>query len=249
MQGKTIIITGAAGEIGFATAKLFVEAGANVMLVDINEDALQQKAKALNNSERVGYQKADVTRAEDVQAYVKATTDRFGGIDLFFNNAGIEGDVMPIHKMDMENFDQVMQVNVYGVVLGMKYVMPAMNDGGSIVITSSVAGLQGTPGMLPYITSKHATIGIMRTAALEGAERGIRVNTVHPGVIDSRMMESLEAGLGEDAKAVRKSFEQQVPLGRYGQEQEVAQTVFFLLSDKAAYTTGSTYVLDGGLLV
>jgi len=247
MKGKTIIITGAAGEIGFATAQKFAEAGANVMLVDIDEDNLQDRANDLK-SDQVAYQVADVTKEEDVKAYVKATLDKFGAIDYFFNNAGIEGKVAPIPKVDMNVFDQVMQVNVYGVALGMKHVMPVIEEGGSIVITSSVAGLMGTAGMLPYITSKHATIGIMRVAALEGAERKVRVNTVHPGVIDSRMMESLESGMG-DQKEVHSMFEQQVPLKRYGQESEVADMVYFLLSDQAGYCTGQTYVLDGGLLL
>lgn len=246
MKNKTIIITGAAGEIGYATAELFAEAGANVMLVDIDEDSLQKKTKSLV-SKNIAYHVADVTKEADVKAYVDATIDKFGGIDLFFNNAGIEGKVAKIADLKLDEFDQVMQVNVYGVVLGMKYVMPKINDGGAIVITSSVAGLQGTPGMVSYTTSKHAIIGVMRVAALEGAERKIRVNTVHPGVIDSRMMDSLEEGLGEDAAAVKENFKQQVPLGRYGQEKEVAHTVFFLLSAKASYTTGSTYVVDGGL--
>lgn len=248
MENKTVIITGAAGEIGYATAELFAQAGANIMLVDINEEALKAKAKSLP-TDQVAYHVADVTKEKEVKAYVDATVKKFGGVDLFFNNAGIEGKVALIPDVKLEDFDQVMQVNVYGVVLGMKYVMPVISEGGAIVITSSVAGLQGTAGMLPYITSKHATIGIMRTAALEGAARNIRVNTVHPGVIDSRMMDSLEQGLGEDADAVKESFKEQVPLGRYGQEKEVAETVFFLLSDKASYTTGSTYVLDGGLMV
>lgn len=247
MNGKTIIITGAAGEIGFATAQKFAGAGANVMLVDIDEDNLQEKAQALQ-SDKVAYQVADVTQEDDVKGYVQATLDQFGQIDYFFNNAGIEGQVAPIHETDMKVFDQVMKVNVYGVAMGMKYVMPVIQEGGSIVITSSVAGLMGTAGMMPYITSKHAVIGIMRVAALEGAERKIRVNSVHPGVIDSRMMESLEGGMG-DQKEVRSMFEQQVPLKRYGQESEVADMVFFLLSDQASYCTGQTYVLDGGILL
>lgn len=247
MQDKTIIITGAAGEIGFATAQKFAKAGANVMLVDIDEDNLKARANELD-TDNVAYQVADVTKEDDVKAYVQATLDRFGKIHYFFNNAGIEGKVAPIHETDMQVFDQVMQVNVYGVALGMKHVMPVIAEGGSIVITSSVAGLMGTPGMLPYITSKHATIGIMRVAALEGAERKVRVNTVHPGVIDSRMMESLEGGMG-DQKEVHSMFEQQVPLKRYGQESEVADMVFFLLSDQASYCTGQIYVLDGGILL
>jgi NAD(P)-dependent dehydrogenase (short-subunit alcohol dehydrogenase family) len=250
MKNKTIIITGGAGEIGLATAKLFAEAGSNIVLVDIDEEALQE-AKNKLDSDQVAICKADVTKEADVKKYVQLAKDQFGSIDYFFNNAGIEGEVVPITDLSIDDFDQVMKVNVHGVVLGMKHVMKAMQEsgnGGSIVITSSVAGLQGTPGMTPYITSKHATIGVMRTAALEGAQYGVRVNTLHPGVVDSRMMRSLESGLGEDAEAVQKSFEQQIPLGRYAQEEEIAATAFFLLSEKSKYTTGSTFVVDGGLM-
>ncbi len=154
----------------------------------------------------------------------------------------------PLNALDMEDFDRVMKVNVYGVAMGMKHVSPEISDGGSIVITSSVAGLQGIPGMTAYNTTKHAVVGIMRTAAQELADRKVRVNTVHPGVIESRMMRSLESGMG-DQQAVHDGLEQQVPLKRYGQKEEVAEMVFFLLSDNAGYCNGSTYVMDGGLLL
>jgi len=246
MQNKTIIITGAAGEIGYATAERFSREGANIMLVDIDEAALQEKAAQLSGP--VEYCTADVSKEADVEQYVNATLAAFGSIDMFFNNAGIEGKVMPAHQLDMQVFDQVMQVNVYGVAMGMKHVLANMANGGSIVITSSVAGLRGTPGVLAYTTSKHAVIGIMRTCALEAAERQIRVNSVHPGVIDSRMMNSLEAGMG-DQQTVHEQMEQRVPLKRYGQEAEVADMVYFLLSEQASYCTGGEYVLDGGFLL
>lgn len=246
MKHKTLIITGGAGEIGFAAAKRYKDEDVNIMLVDMDETKLKERVEQLG-SDKVSYCTADVTNEEQVKNYVQKTKEKFGEIDMFFNNAGIEGKVQPITEMDIDNFDKVMKVNVYGVALGMKHVLPQMNEGGSVVITSSVAGLQGTPGMTPYITSKHATIGIMRTSALESAARKIRVNTVHPGVVDNRMMRSLEAGLGENPEEVKKNFEQQIPLQRYANEEEVADTVYFLLSDKARYTTGATYVVDGGL--
>ncbi len=249
MKDKTIIITGGAGEIGMATAKLFVAAESNVVLVDLNQEALEKAKKSLGGK-NVEIFAADVTDELEVKKYVDFTVKKFKTIDMFFNNAGIEGGVTPITDLAANDFNAVMQVNVYGVYYGMKHVMKAMEKkGGSIVISSSVAGLQGTAGMLPYITSKHAVVGIMRTAALEGAPNSIRVNTVHPGVVDSRMMDSLEKGLGDDQNAVKESFKSQVPLGRYAQEDEIADTVFFLLSDKARYTTGATYVIDGGLTV
>jgi len=251
LQDKTAIITGAAGEIGFAAAKKFVAEGARVMLVDLDEKGLKSKAGELA-PDQVEYIQADVSKARDVQAYVKATLDAFGRIDVFFNNAGIEGPVHPIPEYPEEAFQKVLDVNVKGVFLGMKYAMPPMLEqkSGSIIITSSVAGLTGNPGMVAYITSKHAVIGIMRTAAAEGAGHGVRVNTVHPGVIDSRMMDSLEKGMNpDDPESVHEAFSQQVPLGRYGKEEEIAQLVTFLATDEASYITGSLYVADGGLTI
>lgn len=248
LKNKVAIVTGAAGEIGFATAKRFVAEGAKVMLTDLDEARLKQCVQELN-TENAKYVAADVTKAEDVQKYVKATLDAWGRVDVFFNNAGIEGVVKPISDYPLDNFRKVMQVNVEGVFLGMKYVMPEMaKNGGSIIITSSVAGLQGTPNFVAYTTSKHAVIGIMRTAALEGAPQGIRVNSLHPGVIDSRMMNSIEKGFNpDDPNSVHAGFEQQVPLGRYGQEEEIANLALFLASDESSYTTGSIYVADGGM--
>lgn len=248
MKNKSVIITGGAGEIGLATAKLFLKNGAKVLLVDLKEKALK-KVKSKLDEKNVEIFTADVTDEKQVKKYVKYAEKKFGKIDMFFNNAGIEGKVSPIVKTNPKDFDSVLQVNVYGVYYGMRHVMKSMqeNGGGSILISSSVAGLQGTAGMLPYITSKHAVIGIMRTAALEGAPDKIRVNTINPGVVDSRMMDSLEEGLGDDAKAVEKSFKAQVPLGRYAKEEEIAQTAYFLLSDNASYITGAVYVVDGGL--
>lgn len=248
MTNKSIIITGGAGEIGWATAQKFLEAGAKVLIVDLYENKLKE-LQSTTKSDSLEICVADVTKEEDVKKYVKLAEDKFGKIDMFFNNAGIEGVVTPITELPLEKFNQVQQVNVQGVFLGMKHVMNSMKNtgGGSIVITSSVAGLQGMPGMTPYITSKHAVIGIMRTAALEGAKMKIRVNTVHPGVVDSRMMDSLEKGMGGDQEQVKEGLRQQVPLERYAQEEEIADTVFFLLSEQARYTTGATYVVDGGM--
>jgi len=248
MKNKSLIITGGAGEIGLATAKLFLEKKSKVLIVDLDINKLE-KIKSDLNSDNLEIFEADVTKEKEVEAYVAYAEKKFGKIDMFFNNAGIEGKIQPITELTTKNFNSVMQVNVFGVFYGMKYVMKSMkiNGGGSIVISSSVAGLQGTAGMLPYITSKHAVIGIMKTAALEGGKMGIRVNTVNPGVVDSRMMDSIEKGLGEDANAIKEAFKQQIPLGRYAQEKEIATTAYFLLSDQSPYTTGAVYVVDGGL--
>lgn len=248
LKNKVAIITGGAGEIGFAAAQAFLAEGAKVMLVDLDEKALKKRIKSADN-DNLAYVTADVTKEKEVKNYVKATTKKWKQIDVFFNNAGIEGEVKPIAKTKKADFEKVIAVNVTGVFLGMKHVMPAMKkNGGSIIITSSVAGLQGTANMVPYITSKHATIGIMRTAALEGAPDKIRVNSVHPGVIDSRMMRSLEEGFdGDNPESVKKMYKEQVPLQRYGKEEEIAKLVLFLASDDSSYCTGAMYNADGGL--
>lgn len=248
-KDKVVLITGGSGSIGFAIAMKLAKEGAKIMITDLHEDALKEKKnEAASKGFEFAYVQADVTKAKDVQKYVDACIEVFGKIDCFFNNAGIEGDVKPIHEYDDDTFDKVMAVNVKGVYLGIKHVIPKIEDGGSIVITSSVAGLQGTPGMVAYITSKHATIGLMRTAALELGERKVRVNTVNPGVVDNRMMRSLEDGMNPgNSEEVKESFEQQIPLQRYAKPEDVANMVAFLFSDESNYANGSVFVVDGGL--
>src|SRR5690606_19211528 len=155
LKDKVAVITGGSGAIGSSTAKLFLEHGAKVVLVDINADSLKKVAEDLNH-EKLSYVTADVTKAKDVENYVKHTVDTFGKIDVFFNNAGIEGAVKPVEEYPEEIFDRLMGVNVKGVWLGMKYVLPQMNDGGSIINTSSVSGLMGSPNLTAYVASKHA---------------------------------------------------------------------------------------------
>ncbi|MGD1839774.1 MAG: SDR family NAD(P)-dependent oxidoreductase [Thermonemataceae bacterium] len=249
LKDKKVLITGGSGGIGSETARHFLQQGAQVFLVDVDEEGLKKTVQTLNN-ESVGFQAADVTQPDQVEAYVKAAKAHMGGINVFFNNAGVEGKVAPIAQYEVEEFEKVMAVNVKGMFLGMKYVMPVMQEsgGGSIVITSSVAGLQGTPQVVAYTTSKHAVIGMMRVAALEGAAMGIRVNTVHPSPVDNRMMRSLESGFSpDDPEGAKKNFEQTIPLGRYANEEDVAKLVLFLASDESAFITGSTYTVDGGL--
>lgn len=250
LKNKSVIITGGAGGIGFATAKKMLDEGATgILLVDLKEDALKEATSKLKN-EKVHYIAADVSNSSDVKKYTEKAVDLFGEIDVLFLNAGVEGVVKPIVDYPEETYDQVMNVNVKGVWLGMKYAFPHMkkNGGGSIIITSSVAGLQGTPNVSAYVTSKHATIGAMKVGALEGAADKIRVNTIHPSPVDNRMMRSLEEGFapggGEEAK---KGFEQMIPLGRYAKNEEIADLALFLASDESKFITGAQYVIDGGL--
>lgn len=246
---KRVLITGGAGDIGTETARQFLAAGARVMLVDIDEADLRQTRDKLG-SDKCFVQVADVTKAEEVEAYARAAVDKLGGIDIFFNNAGIEGEVLPIVDYPVEEFHKVIHVNILGVWLGLKYVMAQMkkSGGGAIVITSSVAGQAGTPNVSAYVASKHATIGLMRTAALEGAPDNIRVNTIHPSPVTGRMMESLESGFGggQGGKA-REQFTQQIPLNRYAKESDVANMVLFLAKDESSFLTGGQFNVDGGM--
>ena len=250
LKDKIAIITGGSGGIGKETAKLFLKEGASVVLVDIDQSALMATAAELGGGERVLVVKADVTKEADVQAYVQATLKRFGRLDVFFNNAGIEGRVAPIVEQATEDFDQVMAVNVRGVFLGLKYVLREMQQArsGSVINMSSVAGLGGAPGMAAYVTSKHAVVGMTKSAALEAAPFNVRVNSVHPSPINTRMMRSLEEGLAPGtSERAKQQITQSIPLGRYGEPLDVANVVLFLASDESAFLTGAQYRIDGGM--
>jgi NAD(P)-dependent dehydrogenase (short-subunit alcohol dehydrogenase family) len=248
LDGKVAIITGGAGGIGKAAGKRFIEEGADVLLVDLDEQALADACAEIG-SNRVSYFVADVTKAEDNQAMVKCATERYGGVDALLANAGIEGDVASILDYDEDRFDQVMAVNVKGPFLGLKAAVPALaaRGGGSIVITSSVAGVRGAPGVAPYVTSKHAVIGMMKSAALEFAGQNIRVNTVNPSPVETRMMRSLEEGMAPGSAAEAKArMEANIPLGRYAEPEDIANVMLFLVSDDAKFISGSVYLADGG---
>lgn len=249
LSGKAAVITGGAGELGLAAGKCFVDQGAKVVLVDIDKAALETAVETIG-SEGVSYTVADVADPEQVRRYVQAASGYLGGIDIFINNAGIEGEVRPIVDYDIETFDRVMAVNIRGVWLGLKYVIPEMvkRNGGSIVITSSIAGIKGSAGTSAYVTSKHAVIGMMRAAAAECAPLGIRVNTVNPAPIESRMMRSLEEGyLPGAADQAKQAMLEKIPFRRYGTPEEVARLMLFLAGDESQYCTGGVYMVDGGM--
>ena len=193
---------------------------------------------------------ADVTKEEDVEKYVKETVDYFGKIDIFFNNAGIVGKTAPIVEQDVEEFDKVMNVNARGVFLGLKHVLKVMTKqgNGSIINTSSVAGLMAWEGISPYVASKHAVAGLTKIAALEGAPYGVRVNSIHPAPVETMMMRQLEAGYNpDDPDAAKKGVEQLIPLGRYADPQDIANLVLFLASDESEFISGAQYRIDGGM--
>jgi NAD(P)-dependent dehydrogenase (short-subunit alcohol dehydrogenase family) len=248
--GKVVLITGAGNGIGRATALGFATRGATVVVVDHDQAAGEATAGIIRQQgSKSSFTRADVTKSADVQAYVKYTVDTYGAIDCFYNNAGIEGSVAPTAEYDEDMFDRVMAVNVKGVFLGLRHVLPVMikQGRGSVVNTASVAGLVASPGMPAYVASKHAVIGLTKTAAGEVGRSGVRVNAVCPGPIDTRMIQSLESMLNAgDPSSVRQRYQQNIPIGRYGTAEEVANLVIFLSSDLASNITGAQYVVDGG---
>lgn len=249
LEGKICVITGGAGSIGLATARLFLEQGARVMLADLHAPQLDAALAELSDA-RLQWMQTDVSRADSVQAMVEATRARWGEIDVLFSNAGNFGTVAPIDQYPEQVFDAVYAVHVKGAFLLAKYGVPCMRDGGSIVITSSVAATRGDPGVYAYITAKHAQVGLMRCLARELAPRGIRVNSIHPGPIANEFQRAVEADL---AKIIQRDgaafFDEQTPLARHGTALEVAQSVLYLASAQSSYTTGSMLMVDGGLSV
>ena len=248
LEGKVCLITGGAGSIGFATAQLFADEGALVMIADLHEAELARAAAALP-ADRAGFAVCDVTEPEQVEAAVAATVARFGKLDVLFSNAGNLGAMGPIEDYPLDAFMAVLDVHVKGAFLACKYGVRAMNDGGSIVITSSIVGKRGSPGAYGYSTAKHAQVGLMRSLAKALAPRGIRVNTIHPGPIDNEFQLEVErrltAIIKRDATAMLNST---IPLGRHGRADEVARSVLYLASDASSFTTGTTLMVDGGSL-
>lgn len=249
LENKVALITGGAAGIGLATARRFVAEGAKVFLVDVQEQALTDAVAELGDQQAAACV-ADVTNEEQVKDYVRQAVERFGKVDIFFNNAGIEGEVSGLTEYSTEMFDRVMAVNVRGAWLGLKHVIPEMlkSGGGSIICTSSMAGLKGTPKLSPYVASKHAVVGMMKSAALEYASKNIRINTINPAPIATRMIESIESGYAPGAEdKVKEKMTAGVPMRRYGQPEEVADLVLFLASDDSSYTTGTCFPIDGGM--
>lgn len=242
LAGKVAVVTGAAGGIGAAITHRLVADGARVLAVDLQEPAdLPEGAVA---------HAADVTIASEVSAFIERSVQELGGIDILCNNAGIEGAVTSLADYPDDVFDQVLAVNVRGPFLGMKHAVPHMTaaGGGAIVNTASVAGLRGSPRLHAYSASKHALVGLTRSAAAELAPFNIRVNAVCPSPVETRMMRALEEGIDPANPSVVHDFiAATIPLGRYGEPSEVADVVGFLVSDAARFVTGVALPIDGGL--
>ena len=249
LDGKVALVTGAAGVIGAATLRLLAERGARIVAVDRNESQLQDAIKDLPASAQALAVTADVTQEDEVADYVRAAHDKFGVIDVFYNNAGIEGDIAPIVRYSLETFRRVLDVNVVGVFLGMKHVLPVMlkQNSGSIINTASIAGLIGSGEVAAYSASKHAVIGLTKSAAIECTGTGVRVNCVCPGLIDSRMLSAIIEGRNPgNAPVPNEKIVDRIPARRLGLASEVASMVAFLASDEAGYVSGSAYTVDGG---
>lgn len=249
LDGKVAIITGATGGIGEATAKRYLEEGASVMLVGRSAEKLKETRERLSGFENVAEFVADATDEAATKASVEATVEKFGGLDILLANAGMEGTFAPIENLSTEEFEKVLRTNVIGVWLSLKYAVEPMKKrgGGSMIALSSIAGMIGSPTMAPYVASKHAVFGLVKTAALELAETGIRVNAIGPGPIDNRMMRSLESQfVPEDQAAGHEFVLSLVPMRRYGTNEEVANLALFLGSDESRYCTGGIHMIDGG---
>jgi NAD(P)-dependent dehydrogenase (short-subunit alcohol dehydrogenase family) len=240
---KVAIVTGGSFGIGKAAAIAFAERGASVVVADWIED--NQTVQEIKSRGGNGlFIKCDVSDSNDVINMVDTTIKTFGRIDFAVNNAGIEGISAPIHECTEENWDKTIGINLKGIWLCMKYEIPQMlNQGkGAIVNIASVAGLIGFPGLPAYVASKHAVVGLTKTAALENAKQGIRVNAVCPGVIRTAMVDRVT---GKD-KAVEKQYESMEPVGRMGTPEEVAEAIVWLCSDAASFVTGHAMAVDGG---
>jgi len=248
LDGKVAVVIGAAGVIGTATIRLLAERGARIVAVDRRENDLQSAMRDLPASAQALAVTADVTDEDEVADYVRAAIEKFGTIDVFYNNAGVEGDIAPITKYSLATFRRVIDVNVVGVFLGMKHVLPVMRkqNQGSIINTASIAGLMGSADIAVYSASKHAVIGLTKSAALECAGSGVRVNCVCPGMIDSRMLSAIIEGRNPgNAPVPNERIVERIPARRLGHASEVASVVAFLASDEASYVSGSAYTVDG----
>ena len=248
VEGKIAIVTGAGGGIGRATSLLLAREGAKVVVSD-HDDKLGEETLAAVKAAGgdATYIHCDVTKAAEISALIAGAEQAFGGLSILVNNAGMEGPVTPIAEYDDDAFDRIMAVNLRGVFLGMKHGAAAIKrsgQGGAIVNLASVAGLIGAAGVAPYVMTKHGVVGLTKSGALEYAPDKIRVNAVCPGLIKTRMLDELFAGLGGDEAA--EAMTGSVPMTRLGTPEEVAELIVWLGSDRSSYSTGGTYTTDGG---
>lgn len=244
-KDKVALITGGGSGIGRATALAFAGEGAQVVIGNRNVQRGEETVSMIRAAGgKASFRRTDVLVAADIEALVDHAISEYGGLDLAFNNAGLEGDVRPLVEQTEANYDAVMDINVKGVWLSMKYEIPQMlkRGSGAIVNCSSVAGLVGFPGFGIYVASKHAVIGLTKTAALEYSAQGIRINAVNPAVIDTEMVDRFTEAIGSSKEELVPLH----PIGRIGRVEEVAEAVLWLCSGRASFITGHSLVVDGG---
>lgn len=247
LENKVALVTGGTSGIGAASVRALAAAGAKVLFTGRragNGTELENELKEAGHT--VSYFQADVAKAEDVSAMVAATVEQFGRLDIAFNNAGVEGDVGPFHEQSVDNYHFIMDINVRGLWLSMQEQIKVMlsQGGGSIINNSSVGGHIGFPGASIYVASKHAVMGLTRTAALEYAQAGIRINAVCPGGVATEMLDRFTGGAEENIAGLAAMH----PMGRVGRPSEIADGVVYLASDASSFVTGQSLTLDGGML-
>jgi NAD(P)-dependent dehydrogenase (short-subunit alcohol dehydrogenase family) len=247
LPGKVVLITGGESGIGLATARLFASEGARLHLVGIDEPKLAAAVQELGDETAVG-SVADVTDEQAVEQAVAEGIERYGQLDVVISNAGITGEVTELVSYPSEAFARTLAVHVMGAFHVLKHTIPHVTDGGSIVITSSVVGLIGAPGVSAYVAAKHAQVGLMRAAAKELAPRRIRVNTLHPGPTSTAFQDSIETrATGLPREEAARAFDAMIPLGRHTTTEEIARAMLYLASDESAMVTSHTLSVDGGM--
>ena len=243
VDGKVVLVTGAASGIGRASAALFAEEGARVMLSDVDEAVGKEVAAEIrSHGGQTLFRAADVTDETQVEALVAATVEAYGGLDAAHNNAGIVGALGMVPDVDSDAWRRILDVNLTGVFLCMKHELPVMQEAGrgAIVNTASEAGLVGNPMLAAYTASKHAVLGITKTAAVENARSGVRVNAILPGAVDTPMLRSFFQVSGADAGEIREAQ----PAGRFGTPEEIAQAAVWLCSNRASFVSGASLAVD-----
>ena len=250
-EGSSVIVTGAAGAIGFATCEILAREGAELLMVDIAADRLLARACELTaQGYRVVAHPADCADEIEVRDYAETAMASFGKIDGFFNNAGIEGDLAPTHEYSIEMFDKIIRVNLRSMFLGLRFVLPFMVAAGkgAVVNTASIGSERGLAGACAYNAAKHGAVGLTRTAASEVAQMGVRVNCVMPGVIETPLLVGMLEQMFDSVEEGMAKLGQVATLNRVGQPREVGDVVSFLLSDEASYVNGAKWEIDGGSL-
>ena len=247
LKNKHVVVTGGGSGVGEAIALKLAENSSLVTILGRRDKPLKQVSAKHKN---INWRVCDVSSSEEVESCYNDIRSEYGNINIVIANAGIGGDVASIEEYEESRFDQVMEVNAKGPFLGLKAAIPAMTErgGGSFVITSSIAGVTGAALLSPYVMSKHAVVGLMKSASKECAPLNIRVNTVNPAPVETDMMRIIEEGMDsvseeDDPKA---KIQENIPLGRYAQPEEIAKLMLFLSSDDSSFITGSVYLADGG---